>query len=504
MKVVFVRFPVALWPYHPSVYPLSLFYLTAALQEYKNCEVKIIDCQLKKIGWKTLEKELAQEKPDVVCISINSATIAQEGGRLALLTKKINPQAIIIAGGVHVSATAEESLNNYAFDIIVCGEGEITICELIRELDNSSPRLEKVQGIAFKKGTRIIQTEPRPLIENLDDLPDLSKTYASMNLRAYKKDVQYGDATIQASRGCSQKCTFCACWPHFSERTLSQKSLNEIIPRLRFRSVKSVLKEMQALYYQHHKRHFFFIDDCFNTYPQWQEELAEAIIESKMKIRFTALMRIDFIKRDYSNGVFDKLAKAGLCLVICGIERANDEELNCFGRNMHISDIKSGFEILHKYPQIIKLAVSIVGMKHDTLNSIRKLGKFIIQELRPDFCSFQALTPLPGTLLWEGIQDKYPQEHFDFSKFHWSNAVLPTDSLSKEQVRAEITKLQIIQATQWRRILKMLIGRYSYQRKFYRYIYWGSFRVAWYLIKSNRNLISEHYYDIMKPAWYEK
>lgn len=503
MKILFVRAPVALWPYHPAIYPLSFLYLSAALMEHGIKGIKIIDCQIERIGWNKLRQILFDEKPDIVGVSINSITTLHEAGRLALMAKEANPTALVLAGGVHASATPRETMNSGAFDIIIRYEGEETICELVDELSKPDPKLENIRGIAFKKDGKVMLTPPRPLINNLDDLPDLAKAYALLKLEKYKGDIQYGDATIQAGRGCVQKCTFCACWPHYGEHSSAEEPLSKTTPRLRLRSVSSVLNEMETLYRRHNKRHFFFIDDCFNTDQGWQRDLAEGIIKRKLKLKFTSFMRLDFIIRDYKEGVLDKLVEAGLSMAISGIERTTNEELKSFNKNLTVSEIKEGYGILHRYPRLIKLAIAIVGTKEDTVDSIRGLGDFIIRELRPDFCSFQALTPLPGTLLWEEIKGTYPVEQFDFSRFHWSNAVMPTAHLSKEQIRSEITRLQIIQALQWRRIVKALADPYSEQRKFYRYIYGGAFAAARQLIMHRRNILSGHYCDVVKPDWYD-
>lgn len=65
------------------------------------------------------------------------------------------------------------------------GEGEYTLLELIKELEKSKPDFMKVRGIAFKQDNQIIETPPRPLIEDLDKLP--IPAYELMPMREYGK-----------------------------------------------------------------------------------------------------------------------------------------------------------------------------------------------------------------------------------------------------------------------------------------------------------------------------
>jgi B12-binding domain/radical SAM domain protein len=99
-------------------------------------------------------------------------------------------QSVFIAGGPHPSAKATEALEQ--FDVVVLGEGEETLPELILTLADDSD-LDNVRGIAYRKSGRTYKTRPRPHVP-LDAYPPFNQ-----NLRA----------PIEISRGCPHNCKYC-------------------------------------------------------------------------------------------------------------------------------------------------------------------------------------------------------------------------------------------------------------------------------------------------------
>jgi len=85
--------------------------------------------------------------------------------------KKAKPDVLTVVGGQHFTATAKESLETYQeIDVIVRGEGEQTLVELVKALANKTS-FSRVKGLSFRHKARVYHTPPRPLIENLDSLP---------------------------------------------------------------------------------------------------------------------------------------------------------------------------------------------------------------------------------------------------------------------------------------------------------------------------------------------
>jgi anaerobic magnesium-protoporphyrin IX monomethyl ester cyclase len=99
----------------------------------------------------------------------------------ARVAKEAVPDAKVVIGGSHVTFMDRETLaEEPATDIVVRGEGEETLLELVKQLPDL-PKLDEVKGITFRKSDQIIRTPSRPFIQNLDALPRPAYKYIPIN-----------------------------------------------------------------------------------------------------------------------------------------------------------------------------------------------------------------------------------------------------------------------------------------------------------------------------------
>jgi len=178
---------------------LSLLSLASYLEK-EGFKVEILDLNAKALKNKNILKVIKENNPIIIGITSITATI-YEAYRLARLIKsKFNIPLII--GGPHATFADEEILNESKFDIVVRGEGEETLIEIMRII-RGNQNLDNVKGISYKINGKIIKNETREFIEDLDKLP-----YPARHLVALEK---YGTHafTIITSRGCPFGCKFC-------------------------------------------------------------------------------------------------------------------------------------------------------------------------------------------------------------------------------------------------------------------------------------------------------
>lgn len=209
--------------------PIGLEYIAVSIENVVE-DVHIIDMELEQNSFKYF---LELFRPDLVGITM-SATDHNEGLRLAKITKKNG--ATTVLGGYHPTAIPDELLSHPQVDIIVRGEGELTMKELVQK---GSP--EGVLGVSFKKGKQIIHNPDRPLIGDLDSLP-----FPARHLRRQKdKDRMNSNGrefdVITMSRGCWGRCSFC-CEPYMSKG------------RMRFRSPENIIKELFEIIAFHNEK----------------------------------------------------------------------------------------------------------------------------------------------------------------------------------------------------------------------------------------------------------
>jgi radical SAM superfamily enzyme YgiQ (UPF0313 family) len=129
--------------------------------------------------------------------------------------KKRAPSAVIVAGGEHVTALPEQSLDSCAaLDVGVLGEGEEVMVELVRAISEGRD-LSDVKGIVYRNQQgQAVRTPPHPRIRAVDDIPEPAWDLFPISVyldKGYGFGVNRGRSMpIVATRGCPYSCTFCS------------------------------------------------------------------------------------------------------------------------------------------------------------------------------------------------------------------------------------------------------------------------------------------------------
>lgn len=483
--------------------PQSLPCLAAVLRK-ESFDVRVFDCAPIKMGWKSLSNLLREEKPDIIGVGDSESLYAHEAIRVLNITKEINPHTITVAGGAHFPNLVEDSLLNQPIDFIVKGEGEYTLLELAKAIRDGEQNFRNIEGIAFKEDNMIVETDPRPLIENLDELP--FPAYDLMPMHEYGKArflFSPGGITIHHSRGCIHTCKFCVWWTQMADRKIIDGK-NILRPRWRTKSVERTIDEIKILYYKYNKRYLLFVDDSWNIDSSWNEHFAEAFLKEDIKIRWYAFMRADLLLRDEKKGILKKLAKSGLSHISIGVERVEDDELKNMGKTCYSRDmIKECMLMLkNKYPQIFRQATFIVGTRNESRESFFQQVKYA-REIEPDYPAFHPLTPLPGTQLWEEVQRENLLEVKDFRYHDWYSPVMSSRYLSREEIQYLIYVANKQFASPfW--IIKGLFSPFEYKRNLYIWWFLVMLKIFFDLAKKFVNPFgSSEYTVLIKPKWYD-
>lgn len=461
MRVLFVEPPKDIWfvmgEYLPP--PLGIIQLAAFLEsEVKDVEIEVLDCNARHVDWKGMEDEIASFNPDVVASSALATCNTYLAVRTLDTAKKVNSNVLTVAGGQHFTATAQESLETYPpIDVIVRGEGEQTFAELVKNADKRLA-FPQIKGISFRHNGKIVHNPPRPLIEDLNDLPypgyhfvkDLVHKYHFKAMAGVKSPY----ALIEGSRGCPHHCTFCSQWSHW-QGTWRKKS------------PKRIADEMEFCFQNYGSRFIWLTDDNFG-FGKRASRLADEIIHkgfSEEFLWFTQARCDDVIKH---MDTLPTLRKSGLRWVLLGVESSKQSTLRTFKKNITPEDAKKAVKLLKKN-DIFAQAMFIIGERKDTAESIADLRDFA-NELDPDFAIFAVLTPFPGTKLFEEAKRNGWIEDFNWSNYDMVHAVMPTETLSRMEVQEELFKCYRSFYGSWGRRLKGVLSRNKLKRRIYRYM----------------------------------
>jgi len=429
LKVLFIEPPKDIWfvmgEYLPP--PYGIIQLAAYLEkQVKDVQLEVLDCNAEKVDWAQMERRIASSNPDIVCSSSLATCNTYAVARTLQTAKRVTPNVLTVTGGQHFTATPKESLEAYPeIDVIVRGEGEQTLAELVRCL-NEEKSFSEAKGISFRKNGQIVSNSARPLIENLEDLPfpgyhlvkDLMGKYHFRAMAAPNSPY----ALVEGSRGCSHKCTFCTQWRHWQAYW-------------RAKSAKRIADEMKYCNESFGSKFIWLTDDNFGAGSR-PKELADEILKRELPrdLAWFVQARCDDIVRNKE--ILPSLRKSGLSWVLLGVENSNPSTLSAFKKGITPPDAKEAVKLLRDNG-IFAHAMMIIGQRKDTHDSIRRLKEFA-NELDPDFIMFGILTPFPGTEIYDEASRNGWIVDKNWSHYDMIHAIMPTETLSVNEVQEEL------------------------------------------------------------------
>jgi radical SAM superfamily enzyme YgiQ (UPF0313 family) len=399
---LFVRPPRPLWPFNgPGTSfwpPLAFALLAAALRRaLPDVRVAILDAPALKMGWKTLTGELKRLQPTYIGIG-EEAVSALEGLRVAALAKETG--ARVVAGGCFFGNVGRQVLQTGLVDVVVQGEGEETIVELVQALRSGrASDLRRVLGIFFLDGEEVVFTGRRPVIPDLDSLP--MPAYDLLPVERYGEGSHNhpGLAAAELTRGCTSACEFCVLW-----RQMGKFRGGRMLPYVRAKSPERLLEEVRLLARRFGRRYISWVDPCFNAHPEIPCQMGELLLRDNLKIGQSAWVRADYLVRDAASGALDAYVEAGLNEMYIGIERDDKDSLRILKKGNLKDEARTALHILaERFPHVFTLGSFIYGLPTDTPTSLRRLFRHA-HELPLDMILFIPLTPLPGTPYW---RDEY-------------------------------------------------------------------------------------------------
>ena len=273
-----------------------------------------------------------------------------------------------LAGGPHPTLADLDTIANVPhFDLIVRGEGEVTLIELMQRLRDGKP-YEDLPGITYRKDGQPTRNPNAPLIRDLDrlDSPYLARDIIEQFRISIRTRTEKGHpmAVIFTGRGCPFKCSFCGTALFWGRHS-------------RMRSNDNIIEEMQYIIQTYGIHHFYFLDDTFNINVKKLSNMLERIIMELPPITWMAGIRIDAI----SQKLLALMKRAGCVKVTYGVESATQELVDqLIQKEIDLSKVPL-LESWLKELGIERRCFFIIGLPgetkaqaEDTIHMIKKLG----------------------------------------------------------------------------------------------------------------------------------
>lgn len=356
-----------------GLFPYGLASVAGFLKQ-KNHNIRLVDATYEFDNLGQLKKMILDENPEFVGISVTTPQVNESLG-ICRFVKENLPQTKTILGGPHPSALPEETVSTPVVDMVVFGEGEYTLQEI---LEGKDPK--EIKGLCYKSNGEIKKNSARPLIDDLDSLP--FPLYEQLPIDRYGLPYMGKSVGITTSRGCPYNCTFCA---------------SSVIHghKCRFRSIGCVLEEISYLKEVFSVGTIVFCDDTFEADTDRAFEFCGKLIDRRMNIKWCCTSRAN----DLPDELLKVMKASGCKLIHIGIESGNQEILNKNRKGIDLEKAKDtvrrakrlGFEVYGYF---------MLGLPFDTEQTIRETIRFS-QGLGLDYAQFSMLTPFPGTDVWE-------------------------------------------------------------------------------------------------------
>ena len=400
---------------------MGLGYLAGSLLAH-GYEVEIWDAAVE-ADRETLDQKLSRDPFDIVGVSAPTPLI-NNAWESAAVAKKHG--AITILGGPHLTLQPHESMQKPQVDLVVRGEAEYTIIEILRALENetsgksqsahrksenppSSNGQSKTQnpksfdpaagwpnilGLSWRNAEgKIMHNPDRPLPDDIDAIPFPAHhmfkidRYTNLNPLTDGLDMHARAYTIVTSRGCPYKCTYCS-------KPITGDTW-------RGRSVDNVIAEWSWLVKDLGATEIGITDDIWNLDKERAKALCRALV--KAKLNHVPWVTIHGMKVNNTDEELFKLMKqAGCKRVGFGVENGDDWMLrHVIKKGQTVDMVRRAFKWA-KQARLQTMGFFIFGMPGETEESMEKTIR-LAMELDPDLAHFMMAAPFPGTEMWETL-----------------------------------------------------------------------------------------------------
>lgn len=395
--------------------PLGLGYLASSLRRC-GYDVELLDCTF--LDEEKALKMAARAKADAVGI-YSMVTMREQS---LMFARRLRESCdLLIAGGPLPSSDPVSFLCD--FDVVVVGEGEKTVCEILLAHDEGSD-LEHIKGIAYRQDGRDRFTPKRDLEPDMDRIAfparDLFPNQAYID--HWKKRFGYAITTVITTRGCPFCCEFCS-------NAVFGESYRE-------RSPGNVLDEVEeALSFGYDRIHF--ADDVFTLNRERMLRLCDEISSRRLNFKWECLGRADSIDSETARA----MKMAGCDRIFFGIESGNDSILRLMNKKITTKKARHAIEAADS-SGLRTGAFFILGYPGETDDTLLDTLRFA-SSLPVDYLSFTMPYPLPGTALSKRIKGRLKGEWKGSKSLVSDHSLTFVGDFSERKIRFAILKGQI-------------------------------------------------------------
>jgi len=373
---------------HP---PLGLLYLSSHLKR-RGFAVGVFDGTFLSIA--DFTATLERERPPIVGIAVNLMT---KRNALTMIALAKQSGAKVVIGGPDPPHHAASYLDAGA-DVVVIGEGEQTLEELIVALSASAkatarqaaaPDLAKINGIVFKGDNgKAASTPARALLPDLDGqpYPDREAIDLPRYLSAWRDRHGSGTVSLITARGCPYTCTWC-----------SRSVFGETHRR---RSVGNVADEVEAIVDRYHPERLWYADDVFAIHRTWTISYAQELERRRIRLPFECISRAERIDDD----VAAALASLGCFRVWIGSESGSQRILDAMKRKVSVEQVRDSARRLRRHGIEVGMFI-MLGYDGERMEDLQATVDHL-KQTAPEVFLTTVSYPIKGTPYYDQVADR--------------------------------------------------------------------------------------------------
>ncbi len=362
--------------------PLGILYISSYLKS-KGFEVGVFDSTFSAMA--DFESLIVREKPSVVGLYVNMMT---KRNALKMIRFCKENGSIVILGGPEPPYYAEDYLR-FGADIIVKGEGELTLEELLTHLAQKGMNgLEAINGIAYLDDDKLIETLPRMQIADLSahPWPDREAIDIPAYMRVWKDNHGMSSISVIQARGCPYTCTWCShsVYGNTHRRRTPQDAADEVL----------WIKE------RYNPDLIWYADDVFTINFRWFFQYAEELKKRGVRIPFECISRADRLNEE----VVKTLAETGCFRLWNGSESGSQQVLDAMQRKVQVKDVQEKTHLLQRYGIETGMFI-MLGYDGETITDLEETVAHL-KISNPDIFLTTVAYPIKGTHYYAEVESR--------------------------------------------------------------------------------------------------
>ena len=350
--------------------------------------------------------------------------------KLANTIKKYSSAKVLVGNAQPSIAPQDFLYEDSPFDIVVRGEGELTLKQLLSEYDDAGDN-SHINGIAYMEKGSIKITANRKLM----DLSECGMpAYHKIDMNWYAKPSKYiirrllaSCAVIYIGRGCPFKCAFCA--SNSVWQTNDKTKTNSVV---RNRPINSVIEELTILQDKYKFDFFYIMDDTFGIKEKDIYDFCEAYRKSGLKMLWGATTRGSCIQ---SEEIVKAMKDAGCIQLDFGVETGSPKLLKLINKGVTINQTIRAFSLCNANG-VRTFANILLNLPEETEEDL-VLTQELLEKIKPSWISTGVTQPYPGTECYAKFLN-VPVTKEDYHKF---SRLSPPDEYRMSKHKLNLNKL---------------------------------------------------------------